>query len=52
MKKRTAWGMCAAWMAVIFWISALDATNSGGLSCSLSENLAFLQNRVLHLGWT
>lgn len=40
------------WMAVIFWFSAQDATKSGGLSSSLSEKLAFLQNRVLHLGWT
>lgn len=40
------------WMAVIFWFSAQDATESGGLSSSLSEKLAFLQNRVLHLGWT
>ena len=39
------------WMAVIFWFSAQDATKSGGLSSSLSEKLAFLQNRVLHLGW-
>ena len=40
------------WMAVIFWFSAQDATESGGLSSSLSEKLACLQNRVLHLGWT
>lgn len=52
MKKRTAWGMCAAWMAVIFWMSSMPGEVSGAQSSMLVRLLVRFLSAVLGHGMT